>query len=106
MAGRIAEEVHVVNPVFSGRSNLGFLERQIYQSDNASYTFASDGWPSYSPLKKNSCSSSGYVDALNISLRRGDRGIKMLDDTYRGVDEKMAPFRTGVKGIFPTERTK
>jgi hypothetical protein len=106
MAGKIANEVHVVNPVFSGQSNLGFLERQIYHSDSATDTFASDGWASFSPLKKNSCSNSGFVDALNLSLRRGDRGIKVLDGRHQGVDENTAPFRTGVKGIYPTERTR
>lgn len=106
MAGKIANEIRVVNPVFSGMSNLGFLERQIYHSDSCSNTFASDGWASFSPLKKNSCSNAGFVDTLNLSHRRGDRGIKMLDERHRGFDERTAPFRTGVKGIFPTESTR
>jgi len=106
MAGRVATEITVVNPVFSGSSNLGFLERQIYHSDSSTDTFASDGWASFSPLKKNSCSNAGFVDALNLSHRRGDRGIKTLDGRHEGVDEGMAPYRTGVKGIYSTERQR
>jgi len=106
LAGRIAMKMDTVHAVFSRMSNLGFLERQLYDVPSQTCAFASDHWRSYSPLKDKSCSDSRFVDTLNLTHRRQDRGVKILDDQDKGFDDRTAPFRTGVKGLYTTEKTR
>ena len=106
LAQKVVDKVEVVHTVFSRISNLGFLERQLYDVPSPNCTFASDHWRSYSPLKANSCSDPRFVDTLNLTHRRQDKGIKMLDEQDKGFDDRTAPYRTGVKGIYTTENTR
>ena len=109
MAGKIVERVDLEHPTytaFTGCSNIGFLERQRYNSVNLTSRFAGEAWASKSPLKQHSCSDHRFVETLQINHRRTDRGLKVLGSTGVGYDETAAPFRTGVKGRFTTERSK
>lgn len=106
MAGKVIEEIEAPTAVFSGNSNLGFLERQLYNVISPNCSFANDHWTSKSPLKANSCSDTRFVESLQLTHRRTDRGIKILDDGNRGYDDRTAPFRTGVKGKYTTETTR
>ena len=106
LAQKVVDKVEVVHTVFSRISNLGFLERQLYDVPSPNCTFASDHWRSYSPLKANSCSDPRFVDTLNLTHRRQDKGIRMLDERDKGFDDRTAPYRTGVKGIYTTENTR
>ncbi len=103
MAGKIVERIDAPTPVFSGQSNLGFLERQLHQEGGM---LSSESWASFSPLKERSCSDTRFLETLHLTHRMRDRGVKILDQDNRGYDERTAPFRTGVKGLFTTENTR
>ena len=89
MAGQISERLDEMplQTSFSGRSNIGFLERQVGEG-----SAASDSWFSKSPLKRNSNSGSEFAEALRLNCRRNDMGIRNVSD---GRLQK-----TGVKGRY------
>ncbi len=106
MAGKVIEKIDAPTAVFSGQSNIGFLERQLYNVPTPTSIFYGDNWASRSPLKDKSCSDRRFVETLHLTHRRTDRGIKDLDSENRGYDDRSPPYRTGLKGIYTTERTK
>lgn len=109
MAGKVVERTDVENPVytaFSACSNIGFLEKQRYNSLDGSCRFASESWLSKSPLKQHSCSDHRFVETLHLNHRRTDKGLKVLNRLGSMYDETSAPYKTAVKGQFTTERAK
>lgn len=104
MAGRVIEKHTAPSAIFSGRSNLCFLERQLYNGMSPDSVFAEETWMSRSPLKENSCSETRFVETLHLNRRRTDMGIKILDNQGKGLDQKTKPLVTGVKGRYGTER--
>jgi len=108
MAGKVVEKTveQPVHTIFTGTSNIGFLERQLYNITDSKSCFLHDSWPSKSPLKEKSCSDSRFVETLYLNHRGSDRGLKVLDGYNRGFDERTQPYMTGVKGQFMTENAK
>ena len=106
MAGRIVETRTTPTTVFCRNSNIGFLERQLHNSSHNNSMLSSDRWLSKSPLKENSCSDTRFVETLQLTRRRNDRGIKVLDDKCEGYNDTTAPFLNGLKGVYATEIKK
>ena len=117
MAGKVVEKINAtpLYSSFSGRSNIGFLERQ-YIDARASHCRSSgsseavsdmnDSWQSKSPLKENSNSETRFSEALRLNSRRTDAGISVMADAYGINNIESRPLRTGVKGRYTTETTK
>ena len=117
MAGKVVDRINAtpIYSSFSGRSNIGFLERQ-YIDARASHGRSSerseavsdvnDGWQSKSPLKENSNSETRFSEALRLNSRRTDAGIAVMADAYGINNTESRPLRTGVKGRFTTEKNK
>lgn len=108
MAGKVVEKSveHPIHTVFSGASNIGFLERQYYNIVDGKSCFINDSWSSKSPLKERSCSDTRFVETLYVNHRGNDRGLKVLDHQLIGYDERTQPIMTGVKGRYATETVK
>lgn len=108
LANKVVEQSpsNLCHTVFTGASNIGFLERQLYNVMDNKSCFIDDCWPSKSPLKSRSCSDSRFVETLYLNHRGSDFGLKVLDESKRGFDDRTQPFQTGVKGQFTTENRK
>ena len=108
MAGKVVEKSveHPIHTIFTGSSNIGFLERQTINITDSKSCFINDSWPSKSPLKEKSCSDTRFVETLFVNHRGTDRGLKVLDHNMIGYDERTQPYMTGVKGRYTTESVK
>ena len=108
MANKVVEHgpSNISHTIFTGASNVGFLERQLYNVMDTKSPFADDCWLSKSPLKSRSCSDSRFVETLHLNHRGSDFGLKVLDTTKKEYDDRTQPFMTGVKGRYTTESSK
>lgn len=117
VAGKVVSIVNDLPPMssFSGRSNIGFLERQ-YIDGRDSYcnphekggalSEDNDAWLSKSPLKENSSSETRFAEALRLNSKRFDAGVAVMESAYGTNNIRSQPLKTAVKGRFTTEHTK
>ena len=98
MSGQVVELQKPLQSCFSGRSNIGFLERQTMESTQIhgqGAVCSSDSWFSKSPLKQNSNSGNDFTEALRLNCKHNDTGIRNV------IDGRLQ--KTGVKGRYATK---